>query len=169
MLGFRYPFCNGSFEVSDKGLRNPNRPFNVLIRRTNKFGINMPITSTAQHIRRVKVASFVGRGGIALLDTTTLHIVLLLLRSTLSLLHKSLLERKRLFGLVILLLVLGLGCKPNSFLGHNFLLIAQKVVEVLLSLYARHKAFLKLLLQLGILLHKMHMLTTWVSIICIIN
>ena len=47
MLGFRYPFCNGSFDVSNKGLRNPNRPFNILMRRTNKFGINMPITSTA--------------------------------------------------------------------------------------------------------------------------
>ena len=135
MLGFRYPFCNGSFYVSNKGLRNPNRPFNVLIRRTNKFGINMPITSTAQHIRRVKVAGFVGRGGIALLDTATLRIVLLLLGSTLSLLHKSLLERRRSFGLVILL-VLGVGCEPNPLLGHNFLLIAQKVVEVLLTLYA---------------------------------
>ena len=38
MLGFRYPFCNGSFDVSNKGLRNPNRPFNVLMRRTNKAG-----------------------------------------------------------------------------------------------------------------------------------
>src|SRR3954466_15358339 len=94
MLGFRYPFCNGSFDVSDKGLRNPNRPFNVLIRRTNKFGINMPVTSTTQHIRRVKVAVFVGRGGIPLLDTTTLHIVLLLLGSTFSLLHKGLLKRR---------------------------------------------------------------------------
>src|SRR3954470_23274449 len=99
MLGFRYPFCNGSFDVSDKGLRNPNRPFNVLIRRTNKFGINMPITSTAQHIRRVKVANFVGRGGIALLGTTTLRIVILFFGSTLSLLHKSLLERRRSFVL----------------------------------------------------------------------
>src|SRR3954471_2127059 len=106
MLGFRNPFCNGSFDVSDKGLRNPNRPFNVLIRRTNKFGINMHITSTTQHIRRVKVIGFVGRGGIAFLDTTTLHIVLLLLGSTLSLFHKGLLERGRSFGLVILLLVL---------------------------------------------------------------
>ena len=96
----------------------------------------MPITSTAQHIRRVKVAGFVGRGGIALLDTTTLHIVLLLLRSTLSFFHKGLRERRRSFGLVILLLVLGLGCEPNPLLGHNFLLIAQKVVEVLLTLYA---------------------------------
>ena len=129
----------------------------------------MPITSTAQHIRRVKVIGFVGRGGIALLDTATLGIVLLLLGSTLSLLHKGLLERGRSFGLVILLLVLGHGCEPNPFLGHNFLLIAQKVVEVLLTLYARHKAFLKLLLQLCILLNKMHMLTTRVSSICIIN
>ena len=120
-------------------------------------------------LRRIKVDGFVGRGGIALFDTATLHIVLLLLVSTLSLLHKSLLERGRSFGLVILLLVLGLGCEPNSFLGHNFLLIAQKVIEVLLTLYARHKAFLKLHLQLGILLNKMHMLTTWVSSICIIN
>ena len=136
-LGFRYPFCNGSFDVSNKGLRNPNRPFNVLIRRTNKFGINMPISSTAQHIRRVKVASFVGKGGISLLDTATLHIVLLLLRSTLSLFHKSLLERRRSFGLVILLLVLGLGHVPNPFLGQNSLLVGQKVIEVLLALYAR--------------------------------
>src|SRR6266516_1408544 len=89
MIGFRYPFCNGSFNVSNKGLRNPSRPFNVLIRRTNKFGINIPITSTAQHIRRVKVVGFVRRHGIALLDTTTLHIVLLLLSGTLSLLHKT--------------------------------------------------------------------------------
>ena len=93
----------------------------------------MPITSTAQHIRRVKVVVFVGRGGIALFGITTLHIVLLLLGSTLSLLHKGFLERGRSFGLVILLLVLGHGCEPNPFLGHNFLLIAQKVVEVLLN------------------------------------
>ena len=45
-------------------------------------------------------------------------------------------------GLAVLLLVLGLGCEPNSLLGHNFLLITQKVIEVLLTLYARHKAFL---------------------------
>ena len=96
----------------------------------------MPITSTAQHIRRVKVVGFVGRSSIVLFDITTLHVVLLLLRSTLSLLHKSLLERGRSFGLVILLLVLGLGCEPNSLLGHNLLLIARKVVEVLLTLYA---------------------------------
>ena len=81
----------------------------------------MPITSTAQHIRRVKVASFVGRGGIALFDIATLHIVLLLLRSTLSLLHKCFLEMRRSFGLVILILVLGLGCEPNPLLGYNFL------------------------------------------------
>ena len=143
MLGFRYPFSNGSFDVN-KGLRNPNRPFNVLIRRTNKFGINMPISSMARHIGRVKVAGFVGRGGISLLDTTTLLIVLLLLRSTLSLLHKGLLERGRSFGLVILLLNLGLGCVSNPFLGHNFLLIAQKVVDVLLALYASRKTSLKL-------------------------
>ena len=73
----------------------------------------MPITSMAQHIRGVKVAGFVGRVGFALFGITTLRIVLLLLRSTLSLLHKSLLKRGRSFGLVILLLilllVLGLG------------------------------------------------------------
>ena len=92
----------------------------------------MPITSTAQHIRGVKVADFVGRDGIALFGFITLPIVLLLLRSTLSLLHKSLLERGRSFGLVILLLVLllvlGLGGEPNSLLSHHFLLIAQKVI-----------------------------------------
>ena len=112
MLGFRYPFCNGSFDVSNKVLRNPNRTFNVLIRSTNKFGINMSITSTAQHIRGVKVDGFVGRDGVALFGFTTLSIVLLLLGCTLSLLHKSLLERGRSFGLVILLLVLGLGHVP---------------------------------------------------------
>ena len=96
----------------------------------------MPITSTAQHIRRVKVTGFVGGGGFALFDINTLHIVLLLLRITLSLFHKSLLERGRSFGLVILLLLLGLGSKPNPLLGYNFLLVSQKVVEVLLTLYA---------------------------------
>ena len=92
----------------------------------------MPITSTPQHIRRIKVAGFVGRGGIALLDI----VLLLLLGGTLSLLHKGLHEGRRSFGLVILLLVLGLGCEPNPLLGHNFLLVSQKVVEVLLTLYA---------------------------------
>ena len=92
----------------------------------------MPITSTAQHIRGVKVAGFVGRDGFALFGITTLPIVLLLLRSTFSLLHKGLRERRRSIGLalllLVLLLVLGLGCEPNSFLAHNFLLIAQKVI-----------------------------------------
>src|SRR4051812_25730598 len=98
MLGFRYPFCNGSFDVSNKGLRNPNRTFNVLIRRTNKFGKNMSITSTAQHIRRDKVAGFVGKGSVTHLGMTTLHgFLLLLLSSTLSLLHKGSLKRRRLF------------------------------------------------------------------------
>ena len=77
----------------------------------------MPITSTSQHIRRVKVAGFVGGDGFALFDINTLHIFLLLLRSTLSLFHKGLLERRRSFGLVVLLLVLGLGCEPNSLLA----------------------------------------------------
>ena len=139
MLGFRYPFCNGSFDVSDKGLRNPNRPFNVLIRRANKFGINMPISSMTQHIRRVKVAGFVRKGSVSLLGITTPHgVLLLLLSSTLSLLHKGLLERRMSFSLVILVLVLvlGLGHVPNPFLGHNSLLVGQKVVEVLLTSYA---------------------------------
>src|SRR3954468_5178376 len=45
MLGFRYPFTNGSSRVSDKGLGDPNRPSNIFIIRTNKFGINMPIVN----------------------------------------------------------------------------------------------------------------------------
>ena len=74
----------------------------------------MPISSMTQYIRRVKVASFVGNGSVALLGITTPHsVLLLLLSSTLSLLHKGLLQRRGLFGLVILLLVLGLGCKPQ--------------------------------------------------------
>ena len=42
-------------------------------------------------------------------------------------------------------------------------IILVNVIKILLTLYACHKAFLKFLLQLGILLHKMHMLTTRVS------
>ena len=121
----------------------------------------MPISGMAQHIRRVKVAGFVGKESVSLLGITTPHgVLLLLLSSTLSLLHKGLLERRRSLGIVILLLVLGLGHVPNPFLGHNSLLVGQKVVEVLLALYARHKTFLKLHLQLSVLLNKMHMLTT---------
>src|SRR3954471_18123503 len=53
MLGFRYPFTNGSSRVSNKGLRHPNGTCNILIKRTNKFGINMPIISATKNIRGV--------------------------------------------------------------------------------------------------------------------
>src|SRR4051812_39030140 len=43
LLGFRYPFCNGSFHVSNKGLGNPNRVSNKSIIGTNVFSINITI------------------------------------------------------------------------------------------------------------------------------
>ena len=53
MLGFRYPFLDGSFSVSNKNLRDPNGPLNITIKWTNIFGINMSIVIPAQHIRWV--------------------------------------------------------------------------------------------------------------------
>src|SRR3954462_9105649 len=72
MLGFRYPFTNGSSRVRDKGLGNPNRPRNVVIIETNKFGINMPIVSATKSIRRISWSGKVLGDGITPFGNTTL-------------------------------------------------------------------------------------------------
>src|SRR3954470_13135353 len=86
MLGFRYPFTNGSSRVSNKGLRNPNRPSNIFIIRTNKFGIHMPIIISTKSIRGVSSSGKVLGDGITPFGHTTLiglcHFLLRLLPFT---------------------------------------------------------------------------------------
>src|SRR4051812_31507710 len=83
MLGFRYPFTNGSSRVSNKGLRDPNGPSNIFIIRTNKFGINRPIASATKGIRGISGPGKVIGDGITPFGNTTLidlcHFLLMLL------------------------------------------------------------------------------------------
>src|ERR1041384_5326828 len=85
MLGFRYPFTNGSSRVSNKGLKDPNRPSNIFIIRTNKFGIDMPIISATKSIRRISLSVKVLGDGITPFGNTILidlcHFLLRLLPS----------------------------------------------------------------------------------------
>src|SRR3954464_842469 len=110
MLGFRYPFTNGSSRVSDKGLGNPNRPCNVFIIRTNKFGINMPIVSATKSIRRISWFGKVIGDGITPFGHTTLIVLCHFLLRLLSFLHKCYIFCRRgsfpFLLLVVLLLVL---------------------------------------------------------------
>src|SRR3954470_14666940 len=73
MLGFRYPFTNGSSRVSNKGLRDPNRSTNIFIIRTNKFGIHKPIISATKVIRGVSWSGKVLGDGITPFGHTTLN------------------------------------------------------------------------------------------------
>src|SRR4051812_43391824 len=88
MLGFRYPFTNGSSRVSDKGLRNPNRPRNIFIIRTNKFGIHMPIISATKSIRGISWSGKVLGDGITPFGNTTLIDLCHFLLRLLPFLHK---------------------------------------------------------------------------------
>src|ERR1041384_3398067 len=88
MLGFRYPFTNGSSRVSNKGLSDPNRPSNVFIIRNNKFGINMPIISATKSIRRISWSGKVIGDGITPFGNTTLIDLYHFLLRLLPFLHK---------------------------------------------------------------------------------
>ena len=71
ILGFRYPFFNGSSFVSNKGLWDPNRPSNVTIIRTNIFCINIPIIINIKNIVGVVMPRKVTTSGLAPCGTTT--------------------------------------------------------------------------------------------------
>src|SRR5664279_5132997 len=113
-LGLRYPFLNGSFFVSNKGLWNPNRPMVIItIRSTNIFSINMAISRFHKNIRGVIFFGKVIMSGGAPCGLTTHNGVGLLLFSHLPLLHKD-----NIFGrgsrlLLLLSLLLGLGNKAK--------------------------------------------------------
>src|SRR3954465_994439 len=170
MLGFRYPFTNGSSRVSDKGLGNPNRPSNLFIIITNKFGINMPIVSATKSIRRISWSGKVLGDGITPFGNTTLIDLCHFLLRPLPFLH----ERNIFCGrgsfsfllLVLPFLVFLLGrasTKPNAFLINHLLLRTQEVIKILFSLDARNESLLKLCLQPSVLLNKRDMLTTRIS------
>src|SRR3954464_8447841 len=88
MLGFRYPFTNGPSHVSNKGLRNPNRPSNIFIIRTNKFGIHIPIISATKSIRGISWSGKVLGDGITPFGNTTLIDLCHFLMRLLPFLHK---------------------------------------------------------------------------------
>src|ERR1041384_3636427 len=113
MLGFRYPFTNGSSRVSDKGLLNPNRPSNIFMIRTNKFGINMPIVSATKSIRRISWSGKVLGDGITPFGNTILIDLCHFLLRLLPFLHECYIFCGRgsfsFLLLVLLLLVLLFG------------------------------------------------------------
>src|SRR3954466_5506646 len=88
MLGFRYPFTNGSSHVINKGLRNPNRPSNIFIIRTNKFYIHMPIISATKSIGGISWSGKVLGDGITPFGNTILIDLFHLLLRLLPFLHK---------------------------------------------------------------------------------
>src|ERR1041385_7450772 len=107
MLGFRYPFTNGSSCVSNKGLRHPKGPCNILTKRTNKFGINMPIISATKNIRGVSWSGKVIGDGTTPLGHSTLNGLCHLFLRLLPFLHKGdFFVRRR--GLALFLFVLPL-------------------------------------------------------------
>src|ERR1041385_619917 len=113
MLGFRYTVTNGSSRVSNKGLRDPNRPSNIFIIRTNKFGIDMPIISATKSIRRISWSIKVIGDGITPFGNTTLIDLCHFLLRHLPFLHECYIFCGRgsfsFLLLVLLLLVLSLG------------------------------------------------------------
>src|ERR1041385_647162 len=107
MLGFRYPLTNGSSRVSNKGFRHPNGPCIILIKRTNKFGIDMPIISATKNIRGVSWSGKVIGNGTTPLGHSTLNGLFHLFLRLHPFLHKGdFLRRRR--GLALLLFVLPL-------------------------------------------------------------
>src|SRR4051812_39949889 len=88
MLGFRYPFTNGSSCVSNKGLRDPNGPSNIFIIRTNKFGIDMPVISATKSIIRISWSGKVTWDDITPFGNTTLSDLSHSLLRLLPFLHK---------------------------------------------------------------------------------
>ena len=70
--------------------------------------------------------------------------------------------------LVLVLLLLLRGIKTDSLLGHTFLLITQKFSQVLLTLNAGYKTFLKLIFSLFVL-NKYRCIINGVRSTCIIR
>src|SRR5664279_1462817 len=131
-----YPFLDGSSFVSNKGLWNPNRPMIIItIGSTNIFSINMTIPRFHKNIRGVIFSGKVIVSGGAPCGLTTHNGVGLLFFS-----HPLLYKDNILGGgsrlLLLLSLLLGLGNKSKTLLPNMILLIAQKVIETLLSMYA---------------------------------
>src|SRR4051812_17434995 len=126
---FMSPFFNGSYRVSNKGLRNPNSPCIVIIICPDKFSKGISIIPSQKEIRWVVHAGII-RGWNHLicygfLSNLLLYLILLLV----PLLHKCdlLLRRSSLVILLLVLLLLVLvlpfilrGIKIDSLLGHTF-------------------------------------------------
>src|SRR3954465_7337659 len=170
ILGFRYSFTNGSSRVSNKGLRDPSRPSNIFIIRTNKFGIDVPIISATKSIRRISFSGKVIGDSITPFGNTTLIDLFHFLLRHLPFLHKcNVFCGRGSFSFLLLVLpslVLLLGrasTKPNAFLTNCLLLRTQEVIKILFSLNARNESLLKLCLQPSVFLNKRDMLTTRIS------
>src|SRR4051812_22720858 len=59
---FRSPFFNGSYRVSNKGLRNPNSPCIIIIISADKFSKSIPIIPSQKGIRWIVHAGIIRRG-----------------------------------------------------------------------------------------------------------
>src|SRR3954470_20986843 len=146
--------------VSNKGLRNPNSPCIIIIISVNKFSKSIAIIPSQKDIRWIVHAVIIRRGNHLFCDGFLSNLLLSLFLLLVPFLHKcDLLLRRSSLVLLLLVLVLLLllllfllrGIKTDSLLGHTFLFITQKLIQVLFALITRHKTFLKLIFQLFVL------------------
>src|SRR5215216_6953403 len=89
-FGYRYPFCNGSWRVSNKGLGDPNSPSIIIIVSANKFCKGIAIISCHEDIRWIVLAGKILGNGLVPSDLATPNnpFFLLLLLLLVPFLHK---------------------------------------------------------------------------------
>src|SRR4051812_39718798 len=130
--------------VRNKGLRNPNSPCIVIIISADKFSKGITIIPSQKDIRWIVHVGKIRRGNHLLCDGFLSNLLLSLFLLLAPFLHKCdlLLRRSSLVLLLVLLLLLLVlvlifllgGVKTDSLLGHTFLLITQKFIQVIFAL-----------------------------------